>query len=184
MFMLKTQFLISLTTYLAGDLDAAAGRAPALHHLGPLPLLPPPPRHHHLLHHPHLHHGSGQCGKWKFLATTYILHEIISFSSPANGRQRQAVRMGKNRRSKATGSFRLSKKNFDLLTRWCPLPHYILLSCMLSYLAVTSHSLVFTTETKLLNKYLLVLPRRQSSFAFQLQSSRYCSVPWGLSTSF
>ena len=53
--------------HLAGDLDVAAGRAPALHHLGPLPLLPPPPRHHHLLHHPHLHDGPGQRGKCTFL---------------------------------------------------------------------------------------------------------------------
>ena len=72
----KPLFLISITiylktvttsTYLAGDLDAAAGRAPALHHLGPLALLPPPARHHHLLHHPHLHDGPGQRGKCSFL---------------------------------------------------------------------------------------------------------------------
>ena len=30
--------------------------------------------------------------------------------------------------------------SFFSQTRWCPLPHYILLSCMLSYLAVITHS--------------------------------------------
>ena len=51
----------------AGDLDAPLGGQTEMHHLGSLPLLPPPPRHHHLLHHPHLHDGPGQCGKWKFV---------------------------------------------------------------------------------------------------------------------
>ena len=88
----------------AGDLDAPPGGPTEVHHLGSLPLLPPPPRHHHLLHHPHLHHGPGQRGKFQWLlATTY--HCTLSISSPANGRQRQAVRMGKNPRNKAIGGF-------------------------------------------------------------------------------
>ena len=89
--MLKTQFLISITiylktvttsTHLAGDLDAAAGRAPALHHLGPLALLPPPSRHHHLLHHPHLHDGPGQRGKCSFLMQQQVIpwHLVFQFN--------------------------------------------------------------------------------------------------------
>ena len=88
----------------AGDLDASPGGSPEVHHLGSLPILPPPPRHHHLLHHPHLHDGPGQRGKWTMFGNIFDHHGIFSTSSPANGRRRPAVRMGKNPRSKATGA--------------------------------------------------------------------------------